>query len=66
MVILDRFFFIWGTKNVVTGCVRQVVVLYSNDCMGIGLGGLSALVVLGDWLIYKGSHISSFDCNVVL
>ena len=34
--------------------------------MGIGLGGLSALVVLGDWLIYKGSHISSFDCNVVL
>ena len=50
----------------VTGCVRQLVVLYSNNCMGIGLGGLSALVVLGDWLIYKGSHISSFDCNVVL
>ena len=25
----------------VTGRVRQVVVLYSNDCMGIDLGGLS-------------------------
>ena len=23
------------------GCVRQVVVLYSNDCMRIGLGRLS-------------------------
>ena len=66
MAILDRFFFIWGTENVVTVCVRQVVILYSNDCMGIGLGVVSTLVVLGDWLIYKGSHISSFDCNVVL
>ena len=25
----------------VAGRVRQVVVLYSNDCMGICLGGLS-------------------------
>ena len=50
----------------VTGCIRQVVILYSNDCMGIGLGGLSALVILGDWLTYKDSCISSFDCNVVL
>ena len=25
----------------VAGCIRQVVILYSNDCMGIGLGGLS-------------------------
>ena len=50
----------------VTGCIRQVVVFYSNDCMGIGLGGLSALVDLRDWLIYGGSYISSFDCNVVL
>ena len=25
----------------VAGRVRQVVVLYSNDCMGIGLGELS-------------------------
>ena len=34
-------FFHLGDKNVGTGRVRQVVVLYSNDCMGIGLGGLS-------------------------
>ena len=25
----------------VAGCVRQVVVLYSNDCMEIWMGGLS-------------------------
>ena len=41
MVILDRLFFIWETKKVVAGCVKQVVVLYSNDCMGIRLGGLN-------------------------
>ena len=41
MVVLDKFLFIWGTKEVVAGCIRQVVVLYSNDCMGNGLGGLS-------------------------
>ena len=26
---------------IVAGRVRQAVVLYSNNCMGIGLGGLS-------------------------
>ena len=42
MVVLDRFFFfILGVKEVVAGRVRQVVVLYSNNSMGIGLGGLS-------------------------
>ena len=41
MVVLDRVFFIWGTKKVVAGRVRQVVVLYSNNCMGVCLGGLS-------------------------
>ena len=35
------FFFHLGHKKVVAGRIRQVVVLYSNDCMGIGLGGLS-------------------------
>ena len=38
---LRQVFFIWGTKKVVTGCVRQVVVLYSIDFMDIGPGGLS-------------------------
>ena len=30
-----------GDKKGVAGHVRQVVVLHSNDCMGICLGGLS-------------------------
>ena len=47
MVVLDKFFFVGGegggrgAKKVVAGCVRQVVILYSNNCMRIGLGGLS-------------------------
>ena len=40
MVVLDRFFSFGGQKKAVAGRVRQVVVLYSNVCMGIGLGGL--------------------------
>ena len=41
-VVLDRFLFISGDKKkVIAGRVRQVVVLYSNNCMGICLGGLS-------------------------
>ena len=36
-----QVFFIWGAKKLVADCVRQVVVLYSNDCMGNGLGRLS-------------------------
>ena len=35
-----QFFFIWETRKVVDGRVRQVVVLYSNNCMGIHLVGL--------------------------
>ena len=41
MVVLDRFFFHLVDKKVVAGLVRQVVVVYSNDCMGICVGGLS-------------------------
>ena len=57
MVVLDRFFFNLGDKKVVTGHVKQVVVLYSNDCMGICLGGpsicrLRRVVVLQRWLLY--------------
>ena len=36
-----QVFFIWETKKVVAGHVRQVVIKDSNDCMGICLGGLS-------------------------
>ena len=37
---LRQVFFIWGTKKVVTGHVRQVVILYSIDFMDIGPGRL--------------------------
>ena len=44
--------------------VRQMVVLYSNDYMATGLGGLSIgrlrrVVVLQS---YRGGRISRFDC----
>ena len=40
--LFERFFFIWETKKVVAGRVRQVVVLCSNNYMGICLRGLSS------------------------
>ena len=40
MVVLDRLFFNWGTKKLLTVCVRQVVLLYRKECMRIGLGRL--------------------------
>ena len=49
------FFFIWKTKQVVAGRVRQLVVLHSNDCSGIclsrlSIGRLRQVVVLQRWL----------------
>ena len=41
MIVLDRFFLIWEIKKVVDGRVMQEVVLNSNDCMGMYLGGIS-------------------------
>ena len=41
VVVLDMFFYIWETKIVVAGRVRQVVILYSNDFIGICLGSFS-------------------------
>ena len=41
VVVLDRLFFIWETKKVVAGRVKQVVISYSNDCVGIRWDGLS-------------------------
>ena len=55
MVVLDGLFFVWETKKkVVAGRVRQVVVLYSNDCTRICLGALRIgrlrrVVVLQRW-----------------
>ena len=52
--------FIWETNKVVTGHVRQVVVLYSNNCMGICLGGLST-----DCLRCVGHLIQVLICAVL-
>ena len=55
MAVLDSFFFLLGNKKkVVAGHVKQVVVLYSNNCTGIRLSGLSItllrrVVVLQRW-----------------
>ena len=55
------FFFFWETKKVVAGRVRQVVVLYSNDCVGICLCGLS-IGCLGRVASYRGGRLNRFDC----
>ena len=54
VVVLDRLFFIWETKKVVAGHVKRMIVLYSNGCTGICLGGLSIgrlrqVVILQRW-----------------
>ena len=46
----------------VNGRVRQVVVLHSNDWIGLAWAD-SALVVLGEWLSYRGGRTSRFGCN---
>ena len=53
VVVLDKLFF-HLKDNMAAGRVRQVVVLHSNDCTGICLGGLSIgrlrqVVVLQRW-----------------
>lgn len=53
MFVSDSFFFF-------AGHVRQVVILYGNDCMGMALAGL-ALVVLDEWSSYKCGRISRFE-----
>ena len=63
VVVLDRVFFsFWKTKKVVTGRVRQMVVLYINNCMGIRLAD-SALVIVDKWLSYRGGPLNRFDCT---
>ena len=60
MVVLVAFF-IWET-NVVAGRVRQVAILYSNDCTGIAWAD-PALAVLDEWSSYRGDRLNIFDCN---
>ena len=44
MAVLGRFF---GGKKLVSGCVRQVVVIYINVCMRISPSGLSIGRLIG-------------------
>ena len=55
-----QVFFHLGGKKVVTGRVGQVVVLYSNNFMGIGLGRLS-IGLLDEWLSYRGRCLCSYS-----
>ena len=60
MVDLDRILFHLVDKKVIAGCVSQVVVWYSNDCMQIALGGLNfgrlrQVFVLREVVILAGS-----------
>ena len=54
MLVLGRSFYKWHTKKVAAGCVRQVIILYSNNHMGICFGGFSIghlrqVVILQRW-----------------
>ena len=54
MIVLDGLLFIWETKKVVAGHIRQAVVLYSKDytriCLsGLSIGHLRRVVVLQGW-----------------
>ena len=60
-----NFFSFGRQKKVVAGRVKQVVVLFSNDCTGIRRGILSALVVLDEWWSYRGGRLNRFVCNAL-
>ena len=55
--------FPFGRQKKLARSVRQVVVLYKNDCMRSGLGGLK-LATLDEGPSYRGGHLSRFDCDV--
>ena len=48
----------------VAGRGRKVVIFYSNDCMGICLGGLSTCH-LDEWTSYRCGHLRRCDCNTL-
>ena len=54
--LFETGFFLFGRqKKVITGSIRQVVVLHSNNCMGLCLdvlsfGRLGRVVILQRWL----------------
>ena len=58
------FPFISETKEVVTGHIRQVIVLYNNNCLEFAWED-SALVILNKWLSYRGGRLNRLDCNAL-
>ena len=56
------FLFIWKAERVVSGHVRQVVVLYCNNCMGICLGRLS-IGRLRQVFVLQKCCLNRFDCT---
>ena len=60
-------FFHFGDKKVAPGCVRQVFVINSNNCMriclvGLSIGCLKRVAVLRRWLF---ELLNRFDCNAL-
>ena len=59
VVVLDRFFYFGRPKKVIAGRVRQVIVLYSNNCMAIiCLGGISISRRLLEVVIWAALNIT--------
>ena len=50
----------------VAGRVRQVAVLYSNNCMGICLGGLRTGRLRRVVVYYRGGRLNRFDCSSIV
>ena len=57
-------FFIWKTKKVVTGRVRQVV-SYTVTIVWEFAWADSALVALDKWSFYRGGRLNRLDCNAL-
>ena len=63
MTVLDRFFFIWGTKKMVSGRVRQVAVFIVTIVWELACAH-AALVIFDKWTSYRGGPIIRFDCSI--
>ena len=67
--LLQTVVFHLGNKKVAASRVAQVVVLYSNNCMGICLGGLSIghrtqVVILKRWLFEQVTNSPDINCYI--
>ena len=61
VVDFDRLFFIWETK-------KWSLVAWSSYAVTIVrefAGADSALVVLDEWLSYRGGRLNRFDCSAL-